>query len=105
MQRTHRLLRASQSSAARVLTAQRGQELGLKIRGRGAGPGVGFCLICAPPPGTQLITVHSLDAGELTMEQKAASTQVLSAETLTVVGSEAGRCSTLGRTAGCVFFF
>lgn len=60
--------------------------------------------LCPAPPGTQLITVHSLDAGELTMEQKAASTQVLSAETLTVVGSEAGRCSTLGRTAGCVFF-
>ena len=33
------------------------------------------------------------------------ATRALSSETLTVVGSEAGRCSTLGRAAGCVFFF
>lgn len=68
MQRTRRLLRASQSSAARVLTAQVGAGAGAEDPGEGCRPWGGVLShLCRPrPPGTQLITVHSLDAGELT---------------------------------------
>lgn len=88
-----------------------GQEPGAEDRGQGRRPWGGVVSSVPPPhltgrfPQSGCWRTDTPFPLATATEQKEAWTQVLGAETLTVVGRGVGSCSTVGRERQGVFFF